>query len=176
MMPSVLSKPEMHIIVDEQYVLRPLIADDLPFTLAWRNQESVRQCFLNTDVISMGGHLAWYEQYRHKTDDVTLILTRSDGLRIGQLAVYHIDYGKQEAEVGRFVVSPDGAGKGLMKKAIASLLAHLTSQYGLERIYLSVLAFNVSAIHLYLKLGFRVTGFEAGVVSMSLGKALHDSR
>lgn len=149
--------------------LRPLQEADLPLTLAWRNREGVRQRFVHTDVISGEAHRAWYLKYLEKVDDIVFIASKqSDETPCGQLAIYAIDVETGEAEVGRFIVSPEAAGTGLMRRALECLIELARSQLRLRRLVLSVRDDNERAIRLYAALGFAERARNAGMIDMSL--------
>ncbi|WP_255988785.1 GNAT family N-acetyltransferase [Chitinolyticbacter albus] len=147
--------------------LRPLRDDDLEFTLAWRNREGVRQCFIYSDLITLPQHLRWFEQYTLKSDDCVLIAETANGERIGQLAIYDIDVQKKTAEIGRFVVAPEFAGQGLMRSAIEALCVLAKESLELNELYLEVLPTNASALGLYLRLGFQAGASDADKIKMT---------
>lgn len=151
----------------EGLCLRPLRHDDLEYTLAWRNREGVRQCFLYSELITPQQHLHWFEQYLLKPDDCVLIAEMQTGGRIGQLALYDIDLQKRTAEVGRFIASPEYAGRGMMRKAIEALFIIAANSLGLETLYLEVLPTNTRALELYRQLGFVAEISETSVVKMT---------
>jgi RimJ/RimL family protein N-acetyltransferase len=150
-------------------ILRPLQADQLVLTLAWRNREGVRQRFLNSAVIAPESHQAWFERYQGKPDDVVLLayLPGRDE-PFGQLAIYDIDNARSEAEIGRFVVAPEQAGQGHMRRALACLLDLASTHLCLHVLRLEVLADNLRAIRLYAGLGFIEVGRRDRIVDMRL--------
>lgn len=135
-------------------LLRPLEEKDLITTLQWRNQDDVRMNFFHKDIISYEQHHKWFENYLIKKDDIVFV-GEFDGEIIGQLAIYDIDTLTKKAEVGRFIISPEYAGKGYMKKLI-NLLFELCGNLKIETLYLYVIPTNYKAISLYEKLGFVV--------------------
>jgi RimJ/RimL family protein N-acetyltransferase len=153
----------------EGIVLRPLSEADLPFTLAWRNREGVRQRFLHSAVIAPEAHRAWFERYLDKGDDIVLVACEPDRAQpYGQVAIYGIDSAAGRAEVGRFVVAPEAQGRGLMRKAIAALVALAREELRLRTVFLEVFADNARAIGLYASLGFVETARRGEVVEMTL--------
>lgn len=147
--------------------MRPLEAADLPHTLAWRNRDGVRQCFIDSTEISEAAHRQWFERYLQKPDDLVFIAEdQAGGQRIGQLAVYRIDSQRRDAEVGRFVAAPEQAGQGKMRLALQALLSFALADLRLERVYLEVLSSNARAIALYESLGFKRGDCTDGLVRM----------
>ena len=148
-------------------MLRPLQEDDLRSTLAWRNQDGVRQQFFSGDVISWENHLAWFTRYTAKSDDFIFIVQEQEsGQRIGQVALYDIELADGEAEVGRFIAAPDFAGKGLMRLAIEALSLIAADTFGLHRLRLEVKVSNRRACRLYESLHFDVVEQDETVVHM----------
>lgn len=135
-------------------LLRPLEEKDLTTTLRWRNQDDVRRNFFHKDIISYEQHHKWFENYLTKKDDIVFV-GELDGEIIGQLAIYDINIFTKKAEVGRFIISPEYAGKGYMKILI-NLLFELCVNLKVETLYLYVIPTNHKAIYLYEKLGFVV--------------------
>ncbi|WP_111807391.1 GNAT family N-acetyltransferase [Aeromonas allosaccharophila] len=152
-------------IKNEGLLLRPLNEKDLGDTLYWRNRDGVRQFFFYDKLINMDEHYRWYENYLGKDTDVVLI-GESLGEKIGQLAVYDIDLNNGKAEIGRFVVSPDFAGKGMMRRLII-LLCDACAAYGLKELYLEVLPSNERAIRLYDSIGFTIIDKTPNAIKMS---------
>jgi diamine N-acetyltransferase len=148
--------------------LRLLQEDDLRSTLEWRNRDGVRQQFFSGDLITWESHLAWFTRYAAKADDFIFIVEELEsGQRIGQVALYDIELDRSEAEVGRFIVAPEFAGKGLMRLAIEALAQIAADTFGLHRLRLEVKASNTRAYRLYDSLRFKVIKHDDGVIHMS---------
>lgn len=143
--------------------LRMLEERDLPLTLSWRNNPQTRVYFKNSEEISLESHKAWFDSYCRKNDDYVFIAESKDGI-IGQLAVYDILNGT--AEVGRFIVSPEMKGLGIMKRSIDIFLSFLMSFFNLNEIKLEVYKNNENAICLYRSLGFQVVGISEELIQM----------
>lgn len=150
-------------------ILRPLAEFDLPLTLSWRNRDGVRQCFLNSSVITPEAHQAWFEQYKVKTDDIVLVaFERGQSQPCGQVAIYGIDNAIGRAEVGRFIAAPEAQGRGIMRRAISALLILAHDQLRLRTVFLEVFANNSRAIALYSSLGFVETARRGELIEMNL--------
>lgn len=160
-------KPDIGTFEGEGLLLRPLAADDLPLTLAWRNREGVRQQFIYSDVLTFESHERWFHKYSEKTDDFVFVVQDLEtGSLVGQVAIYDVDASTGRAEIGRFVVAPEAAGQGKMRRAIAALLALASARLGLATAYLEVLEANTHAYRLYERLGFRETGRDGSLIKM----------
>lgn len=138
----------------EQINLKALSEEDLPDTLKWRNE--YRQWFNTQEPLSLDQHLKWFDSYKNKTNDFVFIVRDQEENRVGQVAIYNIDWSKKEGEFGRFLVNPDFSGRSYMKKSAAALLEFCTRQLQLKSIYLEVKPHNEKAIHIYSSVGFVV--------------------
>jgi RimJ/RimL family protein N-acetyltransferase len=148
--------------------LRPLTVNDLSATLEWRNRDGVRQQFVASDVIGVDAHRAWFEKYLQKEDDVVfLAFEERNGPPIGQLAIYCIEIGRRQAEVGRFIAAPGMQGAGKMRRALECLMAFASKELGLAKLVLSVRDSNARALGLYRKVGFAETSRSDGMVLMA---------
>ncbi len=150
--------------------LRLLEEQDLPRTLAWRNQDHVRRWFLSSERITLPQHTGWFARYRQRDDDFVFIIEEANGeLRpIGQVAIYNVDWPGGTAEFGRLMIGEaDAAGRGLAREATAAVVALALDQLGLQEVYLEVLPANVRAIRIYEACGFAVTGSTEIAVRMS---------
>lgn len=145
--------------------LRPLAADDLEVTLAWRNRDDARKWFKTAEVLLPAQHQLWFEKYQCREDDIVFIV-EVEGKSVGQVAVYVIDREKSRAEVGRFLVAPEAAGKGYLFSACRLLLDLCRCELGLKSVYLEVFEANQRAIKIYRDLGFTPAGSANELVLM----------
>lgn len=132
--------------------LRLLTYEDLERTLIWRNQIEVRKWFKNSCEIDILNHKKWYVNYLIKDDDYVFI-AEINNESVGQMAVYNI--ANNSAEIGRFIVSPEAKGKGMMKLSIQKFISFIFKEFSVLNIYLDVLVENKKAIHIYKNLGFK---------------------
>lgn len=154
--------------------LRPLAAEHLPLTLGWRNRDGVRQQFIYSELLTLESHQGWFRKYSDKIDDfVFMVEDPTTGVLVGQVAVYDVNLETGRAEIGRFVVAPEAAGQGKMRRAIEALLVFARDRLGMSMVYLEVLETNPHAARIYEKLGFVETGRHDGRVAME--RVLDDS-
>jgi diamine N-acetyltransferase len=148
--------------------LRLLEKTDLEKTLSLRNAS--RRWFLNSNSLSMATHRSWFEQYIDRDDDFLFIveLLSEEIEPVGQIALYRINWEKQEAEFGRLVIDEHFRQKGIAQKATGLLLEYARSMLGMKRIYLEVLKSNLPAISLYKKYGFVQTAAQGDEILMAL--------
>lgn len=149
--------------------LRLITHEDLERTLIWRNRIEVRKWFKNSNIITISSHKSWYETYQSKSDDYVFIAEIGNVL-IGQMAIYNIS--NNSAEIGRFVVSPDAEGKGMMKLSIQKFILFVFKEFSISNVYLDVLRENNKAIHIYKSLGFKITDESEHFIRMRLIDAI----
>ena len=143
---------------------------DLPRTLAWRNQDHIRRWFFFSERLTLEQHAGWFARYQQRDDDFVFIIEETDSeLRpIGQAAIYNVDWAGGTAEFGRLMIGEaDAAGRGLAREATDAVVALAFEQLGLQEIHLEVIPGNVRAIKLYEACGFEVTGSTEKAVRMS---------
>jgi len=155
--------------------LRLLEEKDLPLTLSWRNQDSIRKWFFHSDLISIEQHLSWFAKYQIRDDDYVFIIELSaleHWIPVGQIALYNIDWMNRKAEYGRLMIGdPYAKGKGIAREATNIILELGFSSLGLSEIYLEVLENNAPARKVYEDCGFLVRSIENNVVRMEISES-----
>lgn len=146
--------------------LKPLSFADLPFTLQWRNE--FREWFNTTNTVLLADHQQWYQNHLAKENDFVFLVQDQQGNRIGQAAVYNIDWQAKTGEFGRFLVNPDFSGKGYMGKSVQAMLHFCEHRLKLNSLYLEVKPHNERAIHIYKKAGFTAQASSEGQNIMML--------
>lgn len=143
---------------------------DLPTTLAWRNRDDARVWFKTSDPLTMEQHAGWFRRYQDKDDDF-LFVVEADGQLVGQAAVYDIDWSAGTAEVGRFLVAPEAAGRGLIGQACQLLVECCEKTLGLSYLFLEVFENNQRAIRVYDRNGFTEEKRYDGLIRMARSAA-----
>lgn len=147
-------------------MLRPLKREDLPLTLGWRNDVRSRRWFVSDVVIAPEAHLAWFEGYLARDDDIVFIL-EAGGQPVAQAALYRIR--GDSAEFGRLLVDPVMRGRGYGVLASRLCMRVADDQLKLRQVRLEVKADNHPAVAIYRSLGFQEwdqTPSSAGLISM----------
>jgi len=98
--------------------------------------------------------LQWLNSNKTRNNDLMLILESEQGIKLGQMSLYHINAEKKKAEFGRVIRGAADFQKGIMTKASEALLAWAFNELRLLEIYLEVFETNHRAKRLYKKLGF----------------------
>jgi len=150
--------------------LRLLEAQDLPRTLAWRNQDHIRCWFFYRERLTLEQHTEWFGCYQRRDDDFVFILEETgDELRpIGQASLYNIDWAGRTAEYGRLMIGEaDAAGRGLAREATNAIVSLAFEQLGLKEVHVEIIPTNFPSIELCEACGFEVTNRTDKVVRMS---------
>ncbi|HEY1036868.1 MAG TPA: GNAT family N-acetyltransferase [Pseudoxanthomonas sp.] len=156
--------------------LRPLSADDLANTLAWRNDERSRKWFKSQGLLQMDAHISWFRRYSESASpDCMFFAETHDGEAVGQTSVYYFDEANMRAEVGRFLSAPDLRGKGLFREALILTLDWTFENLGLHEVHLEVFEDNERAIRLYESVGFSRTGSRDGLITMLMPSSARSS-
>lgn len=168
-----MTKPVVQPVESGTVRLRLLEEADLEMTLGWRNQDEVRKWFYTSNVLTLEQHRNWVlNSYLPRDNDFIFVIeSQADGVPIGQISLYDIDFGKRRGEYGRLMIgNPLGSRKGFAREATRLILQFAFETLGLDEVYLSVIANNERAIALYKACGFSVDGEEDGSLKMSIRK------
>jgi diamine N-acetyltransferase len=153
---------------DDALRLRLIEEADLHATLSWRNRDEARVWFKTSTPLTYEQHSNWFHQRYLPNDNDFLFVVEADSTLVGQASVYDIDWQIRSAEVGRFLVAPEGAGKGYISRACAELLKICWGELNLEYVFLEVIESNERAIGLYRKHGFTEEQRYDGLIKMGL--------
>ncbi|MBI5295382.1 MAG: GNAT family N-acetyltransferase [Chloroflexi bacterium] len=168
-----MTKPVVQPVESGTVRLRLLEEADLEMTLGWRNQDEVRKWFYTSNVLTLEQHRNWVlNSYLPRDNDFIFVIeSKMDGVPVGQISLYDIDFGKRRGEYGRLMIgNPLGSRKGFAREATRLILQFAFETLGLDEVYLSVIANNERAIALYKACGFSVDGEEDGSLKMSIRK------
>lgn len=151
--------------------LRPLTSIDLPLTLAWRNDPSIRFWFVYSEIITWEQHQNFFYNYLMRPDDFIYIIELIDheSNPVGQISLYNVNNEIKTAEFGRLMIGEKTArGKGFAEEASTLIIEDAFLNKGLSEIYLDVFLENQPAVHIYSKLGFKVTSQNKNMLHMVL--------
>lgn len=160
-----MAKREIAPLVRDRVRLRLLQEADLPQTLAWRNQDHIRQWFVHSAVLTWDQHHTWCSNYFQRDTDFIFIIEdyQEHNRPVGQISLYNIEWEQRRAEYGRLMIGEaSAAGKGLAKEATQLLLDYAFGPFGLTEVYLEVFSNNAPAIAIYRGCGFREVAEETG--------------
>ena len=142
------------------YLLRRPEPGDLDALYRFKNDpDSAAQLVGFTTGYSMQDLRDWLEFHRKKSDEVLFaIASAADDACIGHAGLYSIDMRVGMAEFGILIGPRELRGKGIGRACTLACLEYGFHQLNLNRIYLSVLAENRRARHLYASVGFQEEG------------------
>ncbi|MEV7213095.1 GNAT family protein [Kitasatospora cineracea] len=100
----------------------------------------------------------WYTTRNEQPDRLDLIVVdRSTGRGVGEVVLNKWDEPNRACSL-RIALGPDGRDRGLGTEAVRLLTDHAIRALGLNRVSLSVYAFNARGRRAYEKAGFKVEG------------------
>ena len=130
--------------------LRVLSDDDLEMVLQWRNHDDIRKWMVNSDIITLSDHLAWFERNKNRTDRLFYMF---EYRQRPQGYISFIAIPNSTAYEWGFYVKPD-AEKGMGHLLGIAALTLAFEELGLRKIFGQVLAFNEKSLSFHKKMGF----------------------
>jgi RimJ/RimL family protein N-acetyltransferase len=99
------------------------------------------------------------ERRRKNQEAFFFVIERiKDNAFLGTLSVHNIDWIARSARMGIVIHEKKNWGKGYGTEAFGLLIEYCWNHLNLRRLELSVHTFNVRAVHVYEKLGFKLIG------------------
>jgi RimJ/RimL family protein N-acetyltransferase len=152
--------------------LRLLEETDLRRTLDWRNTPSIRQWFLNSDLLTWEQHHGWFARYLDRENDFIFVIEEriAEGWRpIGQASIYEVDWDQQAGIYGRLMIGePDAAGRGFAKEATVLSIKMGFDVLGLRRLSCEILETNGPSLAVCQKCGYQITHRKDGLAYLSI--------
>lgn len=151
--PLVLLK-KCSVVMFEMCSIRPLVVEDLPMVLKWRNHPDVRRFMFTQHEIGPEEHRNWFAKV---SQDSTreLLIVEDDQQPIGFVQLSNVRRGGV-ADWG-FYARPD-APKGSGRKLGQVALAYAFDELGLRKVCGQAIESNLASIAFHKKLGFRREG------------------
>ncbi|MDD5560619.1 MAG: GNAT family N-acetyltransferase [Candidatus Omnitrophica bacterium] len=123
-------------------------------TFTWIQDVELRRAFLMRGEVSYSQHIQYFKKVlSDPTQKVYAII--SDDLHVGNCGIKNIDLSKRSAEVWIYIGDHPARRMGIGDKALKGMLENCFEKLGLKEIYLHVADFNLAAINLYKKNGFK---------------------
>lgn len=140
------------------YLRRLSVNDDLNSYLYWMQTPSNNPFILSATISYDLNQLKNFINTCNNRSDVKLfgIFTNVDNIHIGNIKFDEINLLNKSATFGILIGDKDFRGKGFAKEAIIASVLWLKDNYDIETIKLGVDHENISALNLYLKLGFKI--------------------
>lgn len=148
-------------IVGERVRLRPIEREDLPRFVEWFGDPEVRRYLGVTLPFSLAQEERWFEALQErleKQEAVVLTMETSDGVHIGNISLFDINWKDRHAELGIAIGEKGYWGQGYGTDAIRTMLGVAFGELNLHRVFLRVHADNARGIRCYEKVGFQKEG------------------
>jgi len=149
----------------ERVILRPFRAADLPIMREWFRDPETARTWARTPLVpddAFEADLAGrFQEFAHRG---YFAIDDDHGRLIGRVDYEHLDPVDRTVELGILLGDPSSRGHGLGSDALRTVIRHLFNDRQVERIWLTVIAWNLPAIRTYEKLGFAHEGIRRGEV------------
>lgn len=143
----------------QKVILRPITMEDTPLIVKWRSLPSVNMYLYTREPLTDEQHIHWMNHYVLTGQCAQfIIIDRSDNKPVGSVFIKHIDRQSLKGEYGIFIGEESARGKGLGSESAKLMLEYGFHTLQLNRIYLTVFAFNQAAIRSYQHAGFEIEG------------------
>jgi RimJ/RimL family protein N-acetyltransferase len=144
-------------LVGPRITLRPPTESDIPYLLAFANDEELRGYLRFAMPMTESSERAWLYAL-DDTRERAWLMTETDGGRVvGNIGLSEWDQVARHAELGLGILAPADRGRGYGGEAMALVLRHAFHDMNLQRVWLHVIDDN-PARRLYLRAGFREEG------------------
>ncbi len=138
--------------------LRALEHDDLARFVRWINDPETRHFLAMRFPLSMTEEEQWWENLPKRKDDHIFAIEAEDGTHIGNIGLHSVERENRRAMIGIMIGEKDYWGQGYGTDAIKAMLGWAFNYLNLNRVYLTVYAYNERAIRSYEKCGFQHEG------------------
>jgi RimJ/RimL family protein N-acetyltransferase len=144
------------ILAGNKVTLRKIKKSDLKSCIKWFSDPEVVK-FLSTSVknITEEQELEWFNFIKDSENDfVFAIISKNDGVYIGNCGLHKIDWNEKNCEFGIFIGNKDYWNKGYGTDALKSLMNFVFCDLKLQKIKLLVYEYNCRAKKVYDNCGF----------------------
>jgi len=138
--------------------LRALEHDDLPHFVRWINDPEVRRFMAVRYPLSMAEEEKWWEGLLERAHSHIFAIETEDGAYIGNVGLHDVERENRRAGLGIIIGHKAYWGQGYGTDAIQTMLNWAFQYVNLNRVYLTVYAYNERALRCYQKCGFHHEG------------------
>jgi len=139
----------------ERIYLRPLEMSDLERCQRWINDPDNRTTLVSHLPLNQNAEKEFIERCSKPDKEIHLAIVLNEGDRhIGTIGLFNIRWKDRAAEFGLMIGEADARGHGYGSEAIRLINKYAFEQLNLNRLELSVVAFNERAIRMYEAAGF----------------------
>jgi len=148
------------ILVGNKVKLRPKHLQDAANDYGWRTDTELCRLDAAPPILScLEEYLKGYaEELRYPGPGSRFAIETMDGRHIGNCSYFNIDKTNKQTEIGIMIGDRAYWNQGYGTDAILTLVNHIHSQVGLERVYLRTLNWNLRAQKCFEKCGFLPCG------------------
>jgi RimJ/RimL family protein N-acetyltransferase len=142
----------------ENIYLNPIKSDDVQSVMKFMNNENIRILARSRRNVMNESNTKTMIENMQKNEEAFIIYKKINDEKIGYALIMDRDEYNREAMIGLSIEDKQNRGKGFGGNAIKLLLKHGFINLNLESVYLGVYEYNVSAIKIYEKIGFKHVG------------------
>ena len=156
-----MGEEELHgaYLVGRKVALRPLEEADAEVCHAWLNDPDVRRTLaVRTRPVTAADSRDYIRAARARGDQLFAVVTRADGLYVGNVGLEGFDAVNRRVELGLVIGRKECWGRGYGAEAAALCCRHAFDTLNLHKVSLSCYATNERGLRLYTRLGFQVEG------------------
>lgn len=148
------------ILVGNKVKLRPKRLQDAANDYSWRTDTELCRLDAAPPILScFEEYLKGYaEELRYPGPGSRFAIETMDGRHIGNCSYFNIDKTNKQTEIGIMIGDRAYWNQGYGTDAILTLVNHIHSEAGLERVYLRTLNWNLQAQKCFEKCGFLPCG------------------
>jgi len=171
---SIQPNPDYGYIVDGEHIfLRPMQPNlrDGYYVTRWRNHDSARVAFWNTQIVTPESHINWLNK-KSPYDMVWMGCKHGTSKPIGMVGLI-IDPATHSGEAGRYFVDQDERGNGFGVDLDKLVIATAFQLFNLNAIWLDAWAANETAMNMHIKNGWRVAGYDIAGHTRVDGSVVH---
>ena len=138
--------------------LRALEHNDLPRFVRWINDPETRHFMTMRYPLSQSEEEKWWDSFLERKNDHIFAIEAKDGTYIGNIGLHGFERENRRAQLGILIGDKACWGKGYGTDAIVAMLRWAFAHLNLNRVSLTVFAYNERAIRCYQKCGFQHEG------------------
>ena len=145
------------ILKGTKVILRPLILKDAPRFVKWLSDPEVNK-FTTRQKIKLSTEIAWIKSLPKAEGAVYFAMDTLEGVHIGSVGLQKIFKLDSLASIDILIADKNYWGRGYGYDAMKTVMDYGFKKLRLRKLELKAFSYNIRAIKLYKKLGFRIEG------------------
>ena len=148
------------ILKGKKVILRPLSLKDAPRFCQWLADPEVTKFLAIYDQPppTLKEERGWVKKHQRSKDSINLAIDAIGGKHIGSVSLMKIDKISRRAEFGIFIGDKEYWGQGCGTEACRLIVDYGFRKLKLNRIGLTLIAYNIRGQKSYQKVGFKIEG------------------